>query len=96
MRLFVLGDFWARGMDSKTRPGRCDKRGAPAQGVRVWELVRRVLFGGVERSPGAPGSKAALRTPGNALQGAAAVPGEPVGGGCKAGWGVGVNGRKCR
>jgi hypothetical protein len=60
-------------MRSKTQPGRCNKRGAPAQGVRVWELVRRVLFGGVERSPGAPGSKAALRTPGNALQGAAAV-----------------------
>jgi hypothetical protein len=45
-------------MDSKTRPGRCDKRGAPAQGIRVWELVRRVLFGGVERSPGAsPGAR---------------------------------------
>jgi hypothetical protein len=40
-------------MRSKTQPGRCNKRGAPAQGVRVWELVRRVLFGGVERSPGA-------------------------------------------
>jgi hypothetical protein len=33
----------AHGMHSKTQPGRCNKRGAPAQGVRVWELVRRVL-----------------------------------------------------
>jgi hypothetical protein len=30
-------------MRIKTQPGRCNKRGAPAQGARVWELVRRVL-----------------------------------------------------
>jgi hypothetical protein len=66
----------ARALQQKERPG----PGGPRVGASAAGVVRR--------SGTPPGSEAALRTPGNALQGAVAVPGQPVGGGCnpREGW----------